>query len=113
MYNNEIFLNINELPQPLPKEELYSLIRLKNAGSKEAKDKLIEHNIRLVLYIVNKQFATVDFDKEELVGIGNIGLIKAIDTYNIDKSIEFTTYATKVIENEILMFLRKIKLLEK
>ena len=108
MYSSDI-LNISELPKPLPKEELYSLIKLKNEGSKEAKDKLVEHNIRLVLYVINHRFATVNYDKEELVSIGNIGLIKAIDTFDIDKGAEFTTYVIKVIENEILYFLRKLK----
>lgn len=106
---NEPFLDAHNLPQPLSKEEMYRLVNEFNEGSMEARDKLITHNIRLVIYEVANKFKSVDYDKKDLVSIGNIGLLKAINTYDLKKGIEFATYATKCIDNEILMFLRKLK----
>ena len=107
MNTDELF--IGKLPQPLTKEELNELIIKVSEGSHEARDKLIVHNIRLVLYEVIHRFEKVDYDKRELVSIGIIGLVKAINTYDISKKIKFSTFATKCIDNEILMFLRKLK----
>lgn len=108
MNTNEIFIDIKTLPKPLKKSELYKLLNEVKNGNKEAKKTIIEHNIRLVLFIVKERFNTVDYDKRDLVSIGNIGLIKATNTFDITKNIEFTTYATKCITNEILMFLKKL-----
>lgn len=80
---------------------------LANVGDMAARDKLIVHNLRLVVYIA-KRFENTGVGIEELVSIGTVGLIKAISTFNADKNIKLATYASRCIENEILMFLRKI-----
>lgn len=90
-----------------PEEERELLIR-KDQNDIEARNKLIEHNLRLVAHIVKKYENTYD-DKDDLLSIGTIGLIKAIDTYNDDKGTKLATYAAKCIENEILMQLRTNK----
>lgn len=94
------------LPQPLSKdEELAALIALEN-GDLEARNTLIEHNLRLVVYIA-KRYETNPIFMEDLISIGSIGLIKAVNTFKRDKNIKLVTYASRCIENEILMFLRK------
>ena len=94
------------LPKPLePEEELVLLEEIKN-GSKVARDRLIEHNLRLVVYIA-KKFENSGLELEDLISIGAIGLIKAVKTYSVDKNIKLATYASRCIENEILMQLRK------
>lgn len=94
------------LPKPLEKEEeLEALIALEN-GDEEARNKLIEHNLRLVVYIA-KRYETNPIFMEDLISIGSIGLIKAVNTFKRDKNIKLVTYASRCIENEILMFLRK------
>lgn len=96
------------LPPPLDKEkELEYLIKSKQ-GDVEARNKLIEHNLRLVVFLA-KKYENTGFDIEDLVSIGSIGLIKGINTYKIDKNIKLATYASRCIANEILMFLRKNK----
>ena len=96
------------LPEPLSKEdELKYLVEYQN-GSVEAKNKLIEHNLRLVVYL-SKKYENTKVDLEDLVSIGTIGLIKGISTYKIDKNIKLATYASRCIDNEILMYLRKNK----
>ncbi len=98
----------DKLPPPLPKkEELEYLIRAKQ-GDIEARNILIEHNLRLVVFLA-KKYENTGFDIEDLVSIGSIGLIKGINTYKIDKNIKLATYASRCIANEILMFLRKNK----
>ncbi len=98
----------DKLPPPLSKEdELALLIRLKS-GDETARDKLIEHNLRLVVFLA-KKYESAGYDIEDLVSIGSIGLIKGINTYKIDKNIKLATYASRCIANEILMFLRKNK----
>lgn len=77
-------------------------------GNKEARNKLIEHNLRLVAHIV-KKFDTNTNDIDDLIGIGTVGLIKGIDTYSPDKKVKLTTYAAKCAENEILMYFRSNK----
>ena len=109
MNTDEWLMDGHKLPQPLPKDETYKLFQLAATGSEEARDKLITHNIRLVLYEVSNKFLNVDYDKKDLVSIGNIGLLKAINTYDVSKEFEFATYAARCIDNEILMFLRKLK----
>jgi len=93
------------LPPPLsPEEEHEMLMQLHHVES--ARIKLIEHNLRLVVYIARK-FENTGINIEDLISIGTIGLIKAINTFNIDKNIKLATYASRCIENEILMYLRK------
>lgn len=94
------------LPQPLDaSEELLLLDEVKN-GNLSARDKLVEHNLRLVVYIA-KKFEMSGIELEDLISIGAIGLIKAVKTYSVDKNIKLATYASRCIENEILMQLRK------
>lgn len=94
------------LPKPLEKEEeLAALIALEH-GDKDARNTLIEHNLRLVVYIA-KRYESNPIFMEDLISIGSIGLIKAVNTFKRDKGIKLVTYASRCIENEILMFLRK------
>ena len=96
------------LPPPLSKEEEENLVKLSNSGDLKARNKLIEHNLRLVVFLAKKYDNTM-YDLEDLVSIGTIGLIKGIKTYKLDKNIKLATYASRCIDNEILMFLRKNK----
>ena len=94
------------LPPPLPRDEEEAAIRGLAEGDEAAKQLLIEHNLRLVVYIA-RRFENTGINLEDLVSIGSIGLIKAINTFNASKSIKLATYASRCIENEILMYLRK------
>ena len=94
------------LPLPLDGEEEKILLEELSNGNQSAKEKLIEHNLRLVVYIA-KKFENTGLELEDLISIGSIGLIKAVQTYNYDKQIKLATYASRCIENEILMQLRK------
>lgn len=95
------------LPPPLdPAQEAEVLKRLGTEREEEAKSILIEHNLRLVVYIA-KKFENTGVGVEDLISIGTIGLIKAINTYNKEKNIKLATYASRCIENEILMYLRR------
>ncbi|CDB28391.1 rNA polymerase sigma factor [Firmicutes bacterium CAG:582] len=96
------------LPPPLSKEEEYELALRSSEGDKVARDKLIEHNLRLVVFLA-KKYENTGYDIEDLVSIGSIGLIKGINTYKVDKNIKLATYVSRCISNEILMFLRKNK----
>ena len=96
------------LPPPLRKDVEEDLVRRSNTGDIEARNKLIEHNLRLVVFLAKKYDNTM-YDLEDLVSIGTIGLIKGIKTYKLDKNIKLATYASRCIDNEILMFLRKNK----
>ena len=96
------------LPPPLSKEEEDYFIDLKEKGDKHAKDKLIEHNLRLVVFLA-KKYENTKVDLEDLVSIGSIGLIKGINTFSKDKNIKLATYCSRCIDNEILMYLRKNK----
>ena len=95
------------LPQPLPPEKEQALLRELAAGSEEAKRSLIEHNLRLVVYLA-RRFENTGIGMEDLISIGTIGLIKAVSTFRVDRNIKLATYASRCIENEILMFIRKI-----
>ena len=108
-YNELFFLGSDDkLPPPLSKdEELKYLIELKS-GNTKARDILIEHNLRLVVFLA-KKYESTGYDMEDLVSIGSIGLIKGINTYKIDKNIKLATYASRCIANEILMYIRKNK----
>ena len=95
------------LPAPLePKREAYVISKLKTDQEQEARSLLIEHNLRLVVYIA-KKFDNTGVGVEDLISIGTIGLIKAINTFNPVKNIKLATYASRCIENEILMYLRR------
>ncbi len=95
-------------PKPLSaKEEEKCFVEMAN-GSVEARNKLIEHNLRLVAHIIKKYYSNAK-DQDDLISIGTIGLIKAVSTFNYSKNIRFATYASKCIENEILMNFRKTK----
>ncbi len=94
------------LKPPLSSEEEASLAALSASGERNARERLIEHNLRLVVYIA-KKFDNTGINIEDLISIGTIGLIKAVNTFKADKSIKLATYASRCIENEILMFLRK------
>ena len=97
----------DSLPPPLPPDEERQAIELLCAGDESAKQKLIEHNLRLVVFI-SRRFENTGVGLEDLISIGTIGLIKAIGTFKCDKNIKLATYASRCIENEILMHLRKI-----
>ena len=103
-----LFLCSNEaLPSPMSvDEEQECLMRLEN-GDENAKAELIERNLRLVVYI-SKKFENTGVDLEDLISVGSIGLIKAVNTFNSSKKIKLATYASRCIENEILMHLRKV-----
>lgn len=98
-YSNNLF------PDPLTKEEEEKYLNLLQKGDKEARSKLIEHNLRLVAHIV-KKFESSNHDVDDLIGIGTVGLIKGVDTYSPNKNVKLTTYIAKCAENEILMYFR-------
>lgn len=99
----------NWMPKTIDKNEILEyFIKFKN-GDVQSREKIITYNLRLVPYIVTNKFQGIDYDKDELISIGIIGLIKAVDTFKIEKKIEFTTYASRCICNEILMVIRKNK----
>ena len=95
------------LPPPLKGQEEKSMLEELEQGSEVAKQRLIEHNLRLVVFIA-RRFENTGVNLEDLISIGTIGLIKSISTYRSDKNIKLATYASRCIENEILMYLRKI-----
>lgn len=102
-----LYINGSEtLPPPLSKEEEALVIEEMRSGNDRSKEKLIVHNLRLVVYIA-KKFETAGANIEDLISIGTIGLIKAVNTFKPDKNIKLATYGSRCIENEILMFLRK------
>ena len=99
------------LPLPLDADEELMLIEELSKDNQTAKEKLVEHNLRLVVYIA-KRFDGCGIDMEDLISVGAIGLIKAINTYNLNKNIKLATYASRCIENEILMQIRKLSKLK-
>ena len=98
----------DKLPEPLTKEDEVKYVELSMIGDEFARNKLIEHNLRLVVFLA-KKYENTGVDLEDLVSIGTIGLIKGVNTYKLDKNIKLATYASRCIDNEILMFLRKNK----
>ena len=103
--NRIYYINGSEtLPPPLPQELEEDMI--KNISSNESRDALIEHNLRLVAYIA-KRFENTGANIEELISIGTVGLMKAVSSFNSEKNIKLATYASRCIENEILMYIRK------
>lgn len=99
-YSNDVFL------EPLTPEEEEKYIKMKLAGDLEGRNKLIEHNLRLVAHIV-KKYDSKQNETDDLISIGTIGLIKGVDTFLPDKGVKITTYCARCIENEILMYFRK------
>jgi len=100
--------SINVFPEPLKPQEEQKCIEKMHLGSIEARNKLIEHNLRLVAHIV-KKYESKDNNQDDLISIGTIGLIKGIDSFKRDKKIKITTYVAKCIENELLMYFRSNK----
>ena len=100
--NNTIF------PEPLSPEEEERCLEEMSKGSKKAKDELIERNLRLVAH-VSKKYSTANIDQDDLISIGSIGLIKGINTFNNKKGVKLSTYVSRCVENEILMYLRSTK----
>ena len=96
------------LPPPLSKEDEIMYVERSMEGDMEARNILIEHNLRLVVFLA-KKYENTKIDLEDLVSIGTIGLIKGVNTYRLDKNIKLATYASRCIDNEILMYLRKTK----
>lgn len=110
--NNLFYVGATDvLPEPLSKDMEEYYLKLKEDGDTLAKDKLIEHNLRLVVFLA-KKYENTNIDLEDLVSIGTIGLIKGINTFSRDKNIKLATYESRCIDNEILMFLRKTKKLK-
>ena len=99
-YSNDVFL------EPLSKEEEEVCIQKKMEGDNDARNKLIEHNLRLVAHIA-KKYDSKYVDQDDLISIGTIGLIKGVDTFSPQKNVKITTYCARCIENEILMYFRK------
>ena len=100
--------SLDKLPEPLTKEDEIKYVQLSMKGDKIAREILIEHNLRLVVFL-SKKYDNTMIDLEDLVSIGTIGLIKGVNTYKLDKNIKLATYASRCIDNEILMYLRKNK----
>ena len=101
-YSNNVF------PEPLSDEEEKDCICKMQNGDEESRNKLIEHNLRLVAHIV-KKFEVPEGETDDLISIGTIGLIKGVDSYDVTKNIKLTTYIAKCIQNEILMYFRSVK----
>ena len=99
---------VQKFPPALSKEEESKYLVLCKNGDKEARNKLIEHNLRLVAHVVRKYY-TANKNTEDLISVGTIGLVKAVDSYNISSGTKFATYAAKCIQNEILMLFRSQK----
>ena len=95
MLYDEIFVSIDSLPEPLSNEEAIELLIKAKNNDIESRNKLIEHNIKLVIYIVKKRFSYTNYSKKELVSIGINGIFKAIQNFNINKRINFSTYLAK------------------
>lgn len=111
--NNLIFFALHfdrtsSFPKPLSKKEEQECLKLMEQGDEKAREKLIEHNLRLVAYIVKKRYSESN-EQEDLISIGTIGLIRAVETFSGDKNTSFSTYAGKCIDNQIKMYFRKIK----
>ena len=102
--NNVFYIgSLDKLPEPLSKEDEIKYVELSTNGDLDARNKLIEHNLRLVVFLA-KKYENTGVDLEDLVSIGNIGLIKGVKTYKLDKNIKIATYASRCIDNEILMY---------
>jgi RNA polymerase sporulation-specific sigma factor len=107
-----VLIFVKSFPKPLSTKEEAEYLRRCKEGDKDARDKLIEHNLRLVAHIV-KKYNIADKETDDLISIGTIGLIKAIDTFDDEKGIRLATYASRCIDNELLMMLRSGKRISK
>ena len=107
-YNLFFVGSSDKLPEPLTREEELKYVEKAQTGDTYARSKLIEHNLRLVVFL-SKKYENTGVDLEDLVSIGTIGLIKGVNTYQLDKNTKLATYASRCIDNEILMYLRKNK----
>ena len=108
MFTSDLFIE-NKLPDILSKEELSEYFIKYRLGDYTARDKIIMCNIKLVLNEIFRKFFNSTYDKQELLSVGIIGLIKSVDTFDITKNYQFSTYALRCIDNEIAMFLNKEK----
>lgn len=106
---NEWFLNVKGINRLLSKEELYDLFDRYKGGDNDARNRIIECNVNLVLYRVSSYFINVNYDKSDLVSVGIIGLINAVDSYDVSRGTEFTTYAIRCIDNSIYKLLRDLR----
>lgn len=111
--NNLLYLALHiegngTFPKPLSLQKEQEYFTLKEQGDNNARNKLIEHNLRLVAHIAKKYYSTTN-DQDDLISIGTIGLIKAVNTFTYEKGTRFATYAARCIENEILMHFRNVK----
>ena len=106
-YNN-LFVEL-DLPHPLNEEELNKYFEKMYYGDLNARNEIIEHNIRFVIKQVKREFSNTQYEINELLSVGMIGLIKSVDTFDINKKIKFITYSQTCIRNEILMYIRKNK----
>ena len=102
------YITQNAFPQPLSAQEEALYLKRLQENDEEARDMLIKHNLRLVAHIA-KKFESLSEDTDDLISIGTIGLIKGINTFNVDKGAKLATYAARCVENEILMYLRSQK----
>lgn len=109
MLYDEIFVSIDNLPEPLSKEETKELLIKAKNNDIESRNKLIEHNIKLVIYIVKKKFSYTNYSRKELVSIGIDAIFNAIRNFDMDKETEFSTFLYKSIINEILVYMKKNK----
>ena len=109
MEYDDIFLNSRNLPMPLSNEEARELIKKAQNGDKTAVDILVKHNLKLIFFEINTWFKFLNYDKKDLVATGAVGLMKAINSFDLDKNYAFNTYAIRCIDNEILMLCRKLK----
>lgn len=100
--------SVNVFPPPLSKDEEERCIKLMESGDLDARNKIIEHNLRLIAHLV-KKYESKDIGSDDLISIGTIGLIKGVDSYDSSKNIKITTYVAKCAENEILMYFRSNK----
>ena len=98
----------DNFPPPLNSKEEAECFEKMKAGDKDARSKLIEHNLRLVSHIIRKYYSSYN-EQDELLSIGSLGLIKAVDSFKTDKGTRFATYGAKCIQNEILMYFRSFK----
>lgn len=106
MYYEDLFV-VKKLPNVLTKEEFEKkFIEFKN-GNEKAKEEIINSNVRFIIDLVNKKYSNINIDLKDLISVGIVGLIKALNTYDINREIIFITYASRCIENEILQYIRK------
>lgn len=117
LLSNSLFLSLRltgnpgSFPRPLPPEEERACLERWAQGDLEARNRLVEHNLRLVAHIIKKYYTQAD-NQEDLISIGTIGLIKAVNTFRADRGIKLATYASRCIENEILMYFRSQRKLQ-